>query len=41
MDEQWQCEEFCVHDQVLEKLQERKIDEAQSQQTAELFKVLG
>ena len=38
MDEQWQCEEFCVHDQVLEKLQERKIDEAQSQQTAELFK---
>lgn len=41
MDEQWQCEEFCVHDRVLEKLQERKIDEAQSQQTAELFKVLG
>ena len=25
MDEQWQCEEFCVHDQVLEKLQARKI----------------
>ena len=41
MEEQWQCDEFCVHSSVLEAIQDKKIDEEQSQRTAELFKVLG
>ena len=41
MEEQWQCEEFCVHDKVLAEIEPKRISEAQSQQTAELFKALG
>lgn len=41
MDEQWQCEEFCVHDKVLDEIRPHRISEEKSQQTAELFKVLG
>ena len=41
MEEHWQCEEFCVHDKLLEEMQSTRISEAQSQQTAELFKALG
>lgn len=41
MEEQWQCEEFCVHDKLLAELQPNRISEEQSQSTAELFKVLG
>ena len=41
MEEQWQCDEFCVHSQVLNKLQDTRILEEKSQQTAELFKALG
>ncbi|MGM9526603.1 MAG: ArsR/SmtB family transcription factor [Peptococcaceae bacterium] len=41
MEEQWQCDEFCVHNHILEKMQQKKIDEEKSQRTAELFKVLG
>lgn len=41
MEEQWQCDEFCVHNSVLEQIQKNRIAEEKSQQTAELFKVLG
>lgn len=41
MEEQWQCEEFCIHDHARELLQNNPIPEEKSQQTAELFKVLG
>ncbi|MBQ2777079.1 MAG: winged helix-turn-helix transcriptional regulator, partial [Peptococcaceae bacterium] len=41
MEEQWQCEEFCVHDQILAEMQPKHISELQSRQTAELFKALG
>ena len=41
MEEQWQCDEFCVHDTILAKMEQMKIPEEKSQQTAELFKVLG
>ncbi len=41
MEEQWQCDEFCVHETILETMEQKKIPEAKSQQTAELFKVLG
>ena len=41
MEEQWQCDEFCVHDKLLAELEPRLISEAKSQQTAELFKALG
>ena len=41
MEEQWQCDEFCTHTSVLEAMQGKRIDEEKSQQTAELFKVLG
>lgn len=41
MEEQWQCDEFCVHSNILERLQGEKIEEEKSQQMAELFKVLG
>ncbi len=40
-EEQWQCDEFCVHSNVLEALQSKKPDEAKLERTAELFKVLG
>lgn len=35
------CEEFCVHDGVVEKFAENKISDEQSQDVADLFKVLG
>lgn len=41
MEEQWQCEEFCTHDTLLEELQPNRISEEKSQRTAELFKALG
>lgn len=41
MNEQWQCDEFCVHSNIVEQMQEQKITEEKSQQTADLFKVLG
>lgn len=41
MEEQWQCEEFCVHHQVLEQMEPKRISEEKSFQTAELFKALG
>ena len=41
MEEQWQCDEFCVHNHVLERLQKTPLPEEKIQQTAELFKVLG
>lgn len=41
MEEQWQCDEFCVHNQARELLKNSPIPEEKSQQTAELFKVLG
>lgn len=41
MEEHWQCEEFCVHDHVLDEIRPNRISEEKSQQTAELFKVLG
>ena len=41
MEEQWQCEEFCVHDKVLAEIDPKRISEAQCQQTTELFKALG
>ena len=41
MEEPWQCEEICVHNQARDLLQNTPIPEEKSQQTAELFKVLG
>lgn len=41
VEETWQCDEFCVHSNVVERMQHMKIAEEKSQQTAELFKVLG
>lgn len=41
MDEQWQCEEFCVHEKLLQELQPNCIPDEKSQEIAELFKVLG
>ncbi len=41
MEEQWQCDEFCVHNIVRDELEHKPIAEEKSQQTAELFKVLG
>ncbi len=41
MEEQWQFEEFCVHDKILAEIEPKRISEAQSQQAAELFKALG
>ncbi len=41
MEEQWQCDEFCVHNHILKRLQKNPLSEEIIQQTAELFKVLG
>ncbi len=41
MEEQWQCDEFCVHDKLLAEMEPKRISEEKSQQTAELFKALG
>ena len=41
VEEQWQCDEFCVHSNVVEQMKHKRIAEEKSQQTAELFKVLG
>ena len=35
------CEEFCVHDVLLQELEEKKISDEDSQDIADLFKVLG
>lgn len=41
MEEHWQCDEFCVHENILAEIQPERISEEKSRQTAELFKVLG
>ena len=41
MEEQWQCEEFCIHDTLLEEMRPKRISDEKSQHTAELFKALG
>lgn len=41
MEEQWQCDEFCVHDHLIDAMTPNRISEEKSLQTAELFKALG
>ena len=41
MEEQWQCDEFCVHTNLVEQMEHKKISEEKSLEVAELFKALG
>lgn len=40
-EENIQCEEFCTHDDLLDRFNQQRISDEMSQTTAELFKVLG
>ena len=41
MEEQWQCDEFCVHDTILAKMEQMKIPERKKPADSGIIQGLG